>query len=110
MKESKIEKELKDIIKSFNLRCYSVAGKTKNDNGVADIVCGHGDITIWFETKVESNTYSIEQMLFFKTFKHSYMIKKIKSKWVCYNYFDKTTEYELGDLLRSYIAGVKNEK
>ena len=106
MKESKIEKELKDIIKSFGLRVYSVHGKTSNDNGIADIVCGMGDLTIWFETKLESNTYSVEQMLFFKTFKHSYMIKKIKGKWICYNYFEKTKELDLGDLLRDYIKGV----
>lgn len=100
MKESKIEKQLKDIIKSFGWKAYSIHGKTTQDNGIPDITCVRGESCIFFETKLDYNKASLEQMLFLKSYKNSYIIKFIDNKWVCINYYNGIQNFTIFDILK----------
>lgn len=111
MKESKIEKDLKEVLDSFGFSANSIHGKTSKDNGMPDVIAVTPDCSriVTFEVKKPKNTFRLEQLRFMKRYKHSYQITFKDGTWIVTSYFDGEVTTDLKTLLNS-ILGDSNAK
>jgi Holliday junction resolvase len=111
MKESKIEKDLKEVLETFGFSTNSIHGKTSKDNGMPDVIAVTPDCSriITFEVKKPSNTFRLEQLRFMKRYKYSYQITFKNGKWVVTSYFNGEVETDLKTLLNKILED-SNEK